>query len=182
MPEELMWPCELKSWWLIDSGWRGSALKNVPGSVHWLDCLWLLRIRWRMTSSDLRKTKGVLERECCSVLLRIALPLHPCVLASVWLSVHVWEKVIEREKARGRVDVCSLLHSLGSVSWTMLLAVSLSLSSSLYLSPCACLAVPLSAKHWWTILCNIAAIAIAAFLSSQYIRKHMAFHRHFVQR
>lgn len=76
-----------------------------------------------------------------------ALPLHSCMPESVCVRA----KAREREEGRGRYDVCALLHSHSRVSW-MMLAECCSLPLSL--------SVPLSAEHWWTILCNIAAIAI----------------------
>lgn len=56
----------------------------------------------------LRKTKAILERERCSVLLRTALPLHPCVPVSVTKRVCacVRESEREREREKGGVLIC----------------------------------------------------------------------------
>ncbi len=78
-----------------------------------------------------------------------------------------WERETEREK--GGVLKC-VLCCTATVVWALFLR---------------CLAVPLSAERWWTILCYRAAIVIvpalllAAFLSHHQCRKHQPLHRSF---
>lgn len=163
--------------WLVR--WAGSRIQHAAGSVYWQNCLWLQRTGQRR--SWLKRTKrhrgeGALlgtTAHCTA-----SAPQRACVCVTKRACVCVWERKWERaregERGRGRVDVCALLHSHDSVNW-MMLAGCPSLSLSLCLR---CLAVPLSAEHWWTILCYIVLVLLpAASLSFRHSRRHLPFPR-----